>query len=309
MTVAATQFACSWDLPPISSAPSAWCARRTPRGAQIILLQELFATPYFCIEQDARHLQLAAERRTTARCCAASAPWPRELGVVLPISFFERAGNVYFNSLAMFDADGRRLGIYRKSHIPERPRLSGEVLFHVPAIPAFGSGIRAMAASARAICWDQWFPESARIMALHGRRAAALSHRDRQRAAAGAASGFAAALAAHAAGPCRRQPDAAGRCNRIGTERSLHDPQRSPALLRLLVHCRCQRRAGGRGRAGRGGGHHREFRSGSASAGARQLVRVPRPAAGSVRAARQFSCTATRLQVRPVSKIYLQCEQ
>src|SRR5262249_18182718 len=87
------------------------------RGAQIILLPELFETPYFCIEQDVRHLNLAT-RTEDNRAVKHFSGIARELGVVLPISFFERAGQAFFNSVAVIDADGTVLGVYRKPHIP-----------------------------------------------------------------------------------------------------------------------------------------------------------------------------------------------
>jgi N-carbamoylputrescine amidase len=166
VTVAATQFACSWDLP-----ANLECAERMVRaahaqGAQVILLQELFATPYFCIEQDVRYLQLAdsvADSPLLRRFGALAA----ELGVVLPISFFERAGNAYFNSMAMFDADGRRLGIYRKSHIPNGPGYQ-EKFYFSPGDTGFRVWQTRFGCIGVGICWDQWFPESARVMALQG---------------------------------------------------------------------------------------------------------------------------------------------
>jgi N-carbamoylputrescine amidase len=132
----------------------------------VILLQELFATPYFCIEQDPRYLQLAesADDSPLLRRFGALAA---ELGAVLPISFFERAGNVYFNSLAMFDADGRRLGIYRKSHIPNGPGYQ-EKFYFAPGDTGFRVWNTRYGRLGAGICWDQWFPESARIMALMG---------------------------------------------------------------------------------------------------------------------------------------------
>jgi N-carbamoylputrescine amidase len=110
VTVAATQFACSWNLPDNLERAERMVRAAHARGAQLILLQELFATPYFCIEQDARHLQLA-QTVNDSPVLQRFGALARELAVVLPISFFERDGNAYFNSLAMFDADGRRLGI------------------------------------------------------------------------------------------------------------------------------------------------------------------------------------------------------
>jgi N-carbamoylputrescine amidase len=166
VTVAATQFACSWDLPANLDRAEHMVRAAHARGAQVILLQELFATPYFCIEQDSAHLALAQS--------AADSPILRrfgalagELGVVLPVSFFERAGNAYFNSLAMFDADGRQLGIYRKSHIPNGPGYQ-EKFYFSPGDTGFRVWKTRFGTLGVAICWDQWFPESARIMALLG---------------------------------------------------------------------------------------------------------------------------------------------
>ena len=166
ITVAATQFACSWDLADNLERAEAMVRAAHARGAQVILLQELFATPYFCIEQDARHLQLAqtvADSPILRRFGALAA----ELAVVLPISFFERAGNAYFNSLAMFDADGRRLGIYRKSHIPNGPGYQ-EKFYFSPGDTGFRVWQTRYGSLGVGVCWDQWFPESARVMALLG---------------------------------------------------------------------------------------------------------------------------------------------
>jgi N-carbamoylputrescine amidase len=164
--VAATQFACSWDLDDNVRRAERLVREAHARGAQVILLQELFATPYFCIEQDARHLELAEP--------AADSPLLRrfgslaaELGVVLPVSFFERDGNAYFNSLALFDADGTRLGIYRKSHIPQGPGYQ-EKFYFSPGDTGFRVWHTRYGCLGVGICWDQWFPESARIMALLG---------------------------------------------------------------------------------------------------------------------------------------------
>jgi N-carbamoylputrescine amidase len=166
VTVAATQFACSWDLPANLDRAEQLVRQAHARGAQVILLQELFATPYFCIEQDSAHFKLAqtvADSPILRRFGALAA----ELGVVLPISFFERAGNAYFNSLAMFDADGRRLGIYRKSHIPDGPGYQEKYYFS-PGDTGFRVWQTRYGSIGVGICWDQWFPESARVMALLG---------------------------------------------------------------------------------------------------------------------------------------------
>src|SRR6185437_9822860 len=120
VTVAALQMACGWDADVNIAKGEQLVREAAARGARIILLPELFETPYFCIEQDVRHLKLArpVEDNPAVRHFSGVA---RELGVVLPISFFERAGPAYFNSIVILDADGSRLGIYRKSHIPNGP--------------------------------------------------------------------------------------------------------------------------------------------------------------------------------------------
>jgi N-carbamoylputrescine amidase len=166
VTVAATQFACGWELSANLDRAERLVREAHARGGRIILLQELFATPYFCIEQDPRHFQLAesADDSPLLRRFGALAA---ELEAVLPISFFERAGNVFFNSLAMFDADGRRLGIYRKSHIPNGPGYQ-EKFYFTPGDTGFRVWDTRYGRLGAAICWDQWFPESARIMALMG---------------------------------------------------------------------------------------------------------------------------------------------
>jgi N-carbamoylputrescine amidase len=166
VTVAATQFACSWDLPANLERAEQLVRQAHSQGAQVILLQELFATPYFCIEQDARHLKLAqslADSAILRRFGALAA----ELQVVLPISFFERAAQVYFNSLVMFDADGKQLGVYRKTHIPNGPGYQ-EKFYFSPGDTGFKVWDTRYGRIGAAICWDQWFPESARIMALMG---------------------------------------------------------------------------------------------------------------------------------------------
>jgi N-carbamoylputrescine amidase len=166
VTVAALQFACSWELPANLDRAEKLIRAAQAQGAQVIVPPELFATPYFCIEQDVRHLQLAqsADDSPILQRFGALA---RELQVALPISFFERANNVYFNSLAMFDADGRRLGIYRKSHIPDGPGYQ-EKFYFTPGDTGFRVWQTRFGSLGVGVCWDQWFPESARIMALAG---------------------------------------------------------------------------------------------------------------------------------------------
>jgi N-carbamoylputrescine amidase len=166
VTVAATQFACSWDLPANADRAEALVRRAAGEGAEVILVQELFATPYFCITQDPRHFALARPiggHPLIARFAALAA----ELGVVLPCSVFEQAGQAFFNSVAMIDADGRVLGVYRKSHIPQGPGYE-EKFYFSPGDTGFRVWDTAFGRIGVGICWDQWFPEAARAMALRG---------------------------------------------------------------------------------------------------------------------------------------------
>jgi len=166
VTVATTQFACSTDRATNIQRAEGMVRRAAAAGANIILLQELFETPYFCIDQDARHFALATtvDENPALRHFA---PIARELGVVLPISFFERAGQAFFNTVAMLDADGRVLGTYRKSHIPNGPGYQEKQYFS-PGDTGFRVWMTRFARIGIGICWDQWFPECARAMALQG---------------------------------------------------------------------------------------------------------------------------------------------
>ncbi|MGE0582434.1 MAG: N-carbamoylputrescine amidase [Steroidobacteraceae bacterium] len=166
VTFAATQFSCSWDAAANLATAERLVREAAARGAQVILLQELFETPYFCIEQDTRHLALASplgENAAVKRFAAIA----RELGVVLPVSFFERAGKVFYNSIAIIDADGSLLGVYRKTHIPNGPGYQ-EKNYFAPGDTGFKVWNTRYARLGVGICWDQWFPESARCMALMG---------------------------------------------------------------------------------------------------------------------------------------------
>ena len=136
------------------------------RGGRVILPPELFEGPYFCkVERE----DLFAEARpvqgnaTIARFSRMAA----ELGVVIPLSFFEKDGHHYYNSLAMIDADGRVLGVYRKSHIPDGPGYEEKFYFR-PGDTGFRVWPTRFGAIGVGICWDQWFPECARAMMLDG---------------------------------------------------------------------------------------------------------------------------------------------
>jgi N-carbamoylputrescine amidase len=166
VTVAALQFACGWDIDANIATAERLVRQAAKQGAQIILIQELFETPYFCIEQDSRHLRLAtsvADNKAVRHFTKVA----RELGVVLPISFFEKANNSFFNSIAILDADGGNLGVYRKAHIPNGPGYQEKNYFS-PGDTGFMVFDTKFARIGVAICWDQWFPETARALALQG---------------------------------------------------------------------------------------------------------------------------------------------
>ncbi len=166
LTLSATQFACRWDLPRNLEAAEQAIRAAAGQGAQVILIQELFGAPYFCIEERPEYFALAAPAEGHP-LIARFADLARELGVVLPCSFFERAGQAFFNTLAMIDADGKVLGYYRKSHIPQGPGYE-EKFYFSPGDTGFRVWDTAFGRIGAGICWDQWFPEAARAMALMG---------------------------------------------------------------------------------------------------------------------------------------------
>ena len=135
-------------------------------GAQVILPPELFQSPYFCVAQDDRWFAQAHPWREHP-CVVALAPLAAELGVVLPVSIFEREGPHYFNSLVVIDADGAPLGVYRKSHIPDGPGYQEKYYFR-PGDTGFRVWATRFGRIGVGICWDQWYPEAARAMALMG---------------------------------------------------------------------------------------------------------------------------------------------
>ncbi|MBH0236225.1 N-carbamoylputrescine amidase [Methylobrevis albus] len=166
ITLAATQMACDWDIPGNLDRAERLVRQAKAAGADVVLIQELFASPYFCQEQVHKHFELAAPLEgnpVVARFAALAA----ELGVVLPVSFFERAGQAFFNSVAMVDADGSVLGLYRKSHIPDGPGYN-EKFYFSPGDTGFKVFATRFGRIGVGICWDQWFPETARAMALQG---------------------------------------------------------------------------------------------------------------------------------------------
>ncbi|NOT41908.1 MAG: N-carbamoylputrescine amidase [Alphaproteobacteria bacterium] len=166
VTLAATQMACGPDRAANVANAKRLVREAKAKGAQVILIQELFETPYFCKDQSAKHFALAAPYENNVLIAEFSA-LAKELGVVLPLSFFERANNAHFNSLAMIDADGSVLGLYRKSHIPDGPGYQEKFYFN-PGDTGFKVWPTRYGKIGAAICWDQWFPEGARAMALMG---------------------------------------------------------------------------------------------------------------------------------------------
>ncbi len=164
--VGATQMACSWDIEANLERAERLVRQAAADGAQIILLQELFATPYFCSEMNRDHFRLA-EPGDSSDLIRHFSALAGELGVVLPLSYFERDGDRFFNSLRVIDADGRVLSNYRKSHIPSGPGYQ-ETFYFAPGDSGFMVWETAFARIGVGICWDQWFPEAARAMALQG---------------------------------------------------------------------------------------------------------------------------------------------
>ena len=166
VNVSCTQMRCDWDIQDNIQRAEKLILQAADQGAQIILLQELFETPYFPIDQQAKHFDLASvlDDQTTIKKMRKIA---KKLKVVLPISFFERSGQVYYNSVVIIDADGEIVGHYRKSHIPQFPGYE-EKFYFSPGDTGFKAIQTRYGCLGVGICWDQWFPEAARIMALKG---------------------------------------------------------------------------------------------------------------------------------------------
>lgn len=166
---AAVQFACSWDRRGNVGKAKEFVRAAASKGANVVLLQEFFETPYFCQDQLPDHFALASPFAGNA-LIAEMADVAKTLNVVLPVSFFEKAGHAHFNSLAMIDADGTVLGLYRKSHIPDGPGYQ-EKYYFTPGDTGFRVWHTRFGVLGTGICWDQWFPEAARAMALQGAEA------------------------------------------------------------------------------------------------------------------------------------------
>lgn len=164
--VAVLQAAFMGDMTANIQKVAAMVREAADQGADIVLPPELFCGPYFCKTQEEHHFASAypwAEHPAVVDL----APLARELNVVLPVSIFERAGPEYFNTVVMIDADGSLMGFYRKSHIPDGPGYQEKYYFR-PGDTGFRVWATQKGRVGVGICWDQWFPEAARAMALQG---------------------------------------------------------------------------------------------------------------------------------------------
>lgn len=164
--LAATQFAMAPNIPENVQKAKEMVRKAAKEGANIILLPELFENVYFCQTESYERFAFAEEFENSPAITTFSA-LAKELGVVLPVSYFEKAGNCYFNSIAIIDADGTVLGQYRKSHIPTGECYE-EKFYFSPGDTGFRVFATKFGKIGVGICWDQWFPETARILALKG---------------------------------------------------------------------------------------------------------------------------------------------
>ncbi|MBY0564397.1 MAG: N-carbamoylputrescine amidase [Hyphomonadaceae bacterium] len=166
ITVAAIQTSYGEDMAANIAKTEAFIRDAAKKGAHVILPSELFQGPYFCTTQEEKWFA-TAHPAATHPCVVALAPVAKELGVVIPVSIYEREGPAYYNSVVILDADGKQLGVYRKSHIPDGPGYQEKYYFR-PGDSGFKVWDTAHGRIGVGICWDQWFPEAARAMALMG---------------------------------------------------------------------------------------------------------------------------------------------
>ena len=166
VTLAATQMACGKDQAESLERAEKLIRQAAAQGANIILIQELFDTPYFCQDQLPAYFELARPVEGNKGIAKFQA-LARELDIVLPFSFFERDNQAYFNSVAMIDAGGELLGIYRKTHIPDGVGYQEKYYFN-PGDTGFRVWDTKFGKVGLGICWDQWFPETARCLVLGG---------------------------------------------------------------------------------------------------------------------------------------------
>ena len=166
LTVAALQMAMTEDVEANVATAERLVVRAAEQGAHLVVLPELFERPYWCKDQDPAFFALARplpDHPTVERFAAVAA----RAGVVLPVTVYERDGQATFNTLVMIDADGRVLGRYRKSHIPDGPGYQEKFYFN-PGADGFVVWPTRFGRVGAAVCWDQWFPEVARSLVLDG---------------------------------------------------------------------------------------------------------------------------------------------
>lgn len=166
MTVAGLQTSYGTNLKANIAKTEDLVRKAAKKGAEVVLPSELFQGIYFCTKQDPKWFE-TAERADVHPCVVAMQPLAKELGVVIPTSIFEKDGPRYYNSIVIIDADGRNLGVYRKSHIPDGPGYLEKYYFR-PGDTGFKAWDTAFGRIGVGICWDQWYPECARAMVLAG---------------------------------------------------------------------------------------------------------------------------------------------
>ncbi|MEY4480322.1 MAG: hypothetical protein RLZZ267_1000 [Bacillota bacterium] len=164
--VAATQMGCAPTIEENIAKAEKMVRQAAAQGAQVILLQELFETYYFCQKEKADYYVYATELESN-KAIAHFRAIAKELNVVLPISYYEKKNNARYNSIAVIDAGGTVLGQYRKSHIPDGPGYEEKFYFN-PGDTGFKVWDTTFGKIGVGICWDQWYPEAARCMALMG---------------------------------------------------------------------------------------------------------------------------------------------
>jgi N-carbamoylputrescine amidase len=166
ITVAAIQTSYGPDIDANIAKTAAFVREAARAGAQVVLPSELFQGIYFCTRQDPKWFD-TAHAVAEHPCVIALQKLARELGVVIPISFFEKDGPRYYNSVAIADTNGEILGVYRKSHIPDGPGYQEKYYFR-PGDTGFKAWKTKAGTLGVGICWDQWYPEAARAMVLAG---------------------------------------------------------------------------------------------------------------------------------------------
>ena len=166
VTVAAVQMKCSKSVEKNIAHAEELVRQAAAKGAEIVLLPELFERPYFCQERRYEYYEYAqtAEENPAVRHFSRVAT---ELGIVIPVSFYEKEVNNTYNSVAVLDADGKNLGVYRKTHIPD-DHYYQEKFYFTPGDTGFKVFETRFGTIGVGICWDQWFPETARCMAVQG---------------------------------------------------------------------------------------------------------------------------------------------